>query len=152
MEILAAVAYGLIGSAVMSALLYLAAQASGGVRSGIRGIGSAIPAPPGGSLVPGASVHFAAGAVLAGLYALLGATWGPLSPGGLLALGLGVGLLRALAVSLVLALLAMGEEPLAFIREAGLAVGGVHVTGSLVYGLCVSALYGYTTIQPALMF
>lgn len=86
--------YGLIATAIMSAVLYLIGQLGTGAAARVKGIGSAIPTPAGGSQVPGAVVHIVAGVAFAYAFWGLGRAWAYLQPGQLVLLGAGMGVLR----------------------------------------------------------
>jgi hypothetical protein len=147
-----ALLFGAIATAIMSALLYGVGQAGGERMALVKGIGSAIPAPVGGSLTPGLVVHGAGGLFFALVYLWLGHAAGGLVPGQLLALGAGVGLLRGIATGLVLAALAFDQRPLEWMAQAGPGVGLVHTLAHVLYGLCVSALFGLLRVDALLSF
>ncbi|HEX9844729.1 MAG TPA: hypothetical protein VGC20_18350 [bacterium] len=151
MENLYPLLFGLIGTGLMSLVLALVSQ-SGGAAAQVKGIGSSIPTPVGGSQVPGAAVHIVGGIVFGYVYLGLGHSMGALVPASLLALGAGVGIVRGIAVSAVLGMLAFDQRPLERIQLAGAGVGTAHVLGNVLYGLVLSALYGLTRVDYLLSF
>jgi len=152
MENLYALLYGLLGTALMSFVLYGVQQAGGPSAANVRGIGSSVPTPHGGSLVPGAAAHIVAGALFGLVYLGLGHAWASLAPGSLLALGIGVGLVRGLAVTGVLSLLAFDQRPMERIQLAGAGTFVVHALGNVVYGLALAVLFGLSRVDSALAF
>ncbi|HKI99692.1 MAG TPA: hypothetical protein VKB51_14555 [bacterium] len=152
MENLYPLLFGLVGTGVMSLVLYAIGQAEGPTAAMVRGVGSSITTPVGGSLVPGGAVHIVAGIVFAYLYMGLGHAWAPLAPSLLVLLGLVVGLARGIAVSAVLGMLAFDQDPLGRMSLAGPGVGAIHVLGTLLYGLSLSLLYGFIPADRMLMF
>jgi hypothetical protein len=152
MEYLYALVFGLVGTGVMTLVLYLISQIGAQSVAQVKGIGSAIPTPSGGSLVPGTAVHIAVGLIFGLVYLALGRQFAYLVPGALLGLGAGVGFVRGIVVSIVLGLIAFDREPLNRMNEAGPAVGIVHVIGNVIYGLCVSVLFGLSAIDYAVAF
>jgi hypothetical protein len=151
MDALYPLLFGLVGTAVMSLVLYLLAQ-SGGALAGVRGVGSSVPTPMGGSQVPGAAVHIVAGVVFAYAYLGLGEALTPLAPGLLLLIGALVGVVRGIATSIVLGMLAFDQRPMERMALAGNAVGTVHVIGAILSGLSVSVLFGFSAVTPHLSF
>ena len=152
MEFLYAALFGLVATAVMTSLLYLVNQSGSEMGTLVKGIGSAVPTPAGGSQTPGVLVHVIAGLAFAYLYEALGRELALPQPGQMLALGDAVGIVRGIVVSAVLALLAFDQEPMEHMTRAGMGVGTVHVLGNVVYGLCVSALFGLTRVEYVLAF
>ncbi len=149
METLYALLFGLIATAVMTILLYGVGQSGVGSVASVKAIGSAIPTPSGGSLVPGALVYIAAGLLFGVDYLALGRYFAYnfeyLEIQALLGLGALVGIARGLAVSIVLGLIAFNQDPLARAVESGFWVGLWHVVGSVAYGLTLSILFGVST-------
>lgn len=152
MENLYALIFGLIGTGIMSLLLYLVGELGGVTGENVRGIGSSIPAPRGGSQIPGAMIHLAAGAGFGLLYLVFGGGYVWYSPAALLAFGAVTGIVRGIVVSCFLALIAFDQDPWDFMQRAGAAVGIWHVGGNVVYGLCVSLLFGLAKVDPNLGF
>ncbi len=152
MENLYALLFGLIGTGVMSLLLYLVGQSGGDALANVRGIGSSIPAPRGGSQIPGAIIHIAAGLGFGLIFLAVGNAYVWYSPAGLLGFGAVLGIVKGIVVSILLALIAFDQEPLDFMQRAGGAVGTWHVLGHVVYGLCLSVLFGLTRVVSGLAF
>jgi hypothetical protein len=144
--------FGLVGTGVMSLVLYLVGQAGGPTAAAVRGIGSSIPTPVGGSQAPGSAVHIIAGIVFGYVYMGLGHVWAPLVPGLLLALGVGVGIVRGIVVSAVLGMLAFDQDPLGKMSRAGFGVGLIHLIGTILYGLSLAVLYGFIPADAMLRF
>jgi len=149
MVYLAALLFGLIGTGVMSGVLYAIEQAGAPL---VRGIGSAIPAPQGGSLMPGTTVHVVGGLFFGLVYLWIGQALPGLVPWQLLLLGVGVGVLRAIVADLLLAMLAFDQDPLRWMAQAGAGVGSAHALGHVLYGLSVSVLFGLSQLAPQLSF
>ena len=151
MDIALALLFGLVATGAMSLLLRalqppLAAQ---GVP--VWGIGSAVPEPAGVGSAPGAVVYIVAG-LLAGLaYRYAGVALGWPVPG-LLGLAVVTGLLRGVAVSLVLTGLAAGQDPWANVRAAGPTAMTWHTVGHVVYGVALWLLFGLAGVPAALGF
>ena len=152
METLYALLFGLIATAVMTILLYVVGQTGVGSVASVKAIGSAIPTPSGGSLVPGALVYIAAGLLFGVVYLSLGRNFAYLEVQPLLGLGALVGIARGLAVSIVLGLIAFNQDPLAHAIGSGFWVGLWHVVGSVTYGLTLSILFGTTAVDFAVSF
>lgn len=152
MENLYPLLFGLIGTVVMTFVLYTAGQSGVGKAAMVKGVGSSIPTPVGGSLLPGAIVHVVAGILFGYVFWALGRAWAYLVPGELLALGVGVGIVRGVVVSIVLGLIAFDQRPLERMGEVGFGVGLTHVIGNVIYGLVVALLYGVTAVDFMLSF
>lgn len=152
MEALYPVLFGLIATLAMSLLLYAIGQSGAQGAEWVKGIGSSIPTPAGGSQVPGAAIHVIAGIVFAYVYALLGRQFAFQVPGQMIALGVVVGLVKGIVASLVLGMLAFDQDPMGRVSQAGLGVGIVHAVGHAVYGLLVSVLFGISGVEYVLSY
>lgn len=150
MDIVYALVFGLIATAVMSLVLFVLRSSGFPNAELVRGIASTVPCPSSGSEAPGVIVHLLAGMLLGLVYLLVGRNLGPVGAGGLLLLGLGVGLLRGLAASIVLTVLAADQDPWQKFLDAGMGVAFCHLVGNLVFGLALSVLYGVIRVEPLL--
>lgn len=151
-KIMMALLFGWIAAGVMSLLLF-AINKTGSLKSYlVKGIGSSIPTPQGGSMVPGFFIFLVTGAVTGLVYMLVGQEFRWFSPAGLLLFGAGLGLGRGLVTNGLLWMVAFDQAPKAHIVQAGGGVAAAHILGQVVYGLSLSALFGLSRIVDNLAF
>ena len=152
MTVIAALIIGLIGSGLMSLFLRTLARIGGQDAWPVFGVGSSIPTPTGGSLIPGTIGHLGAGMIFAYIYLALARQMTGMEPVDLLMLGGGVGILRGFAVSIFVALLAFDQAPLGHMIQAGPGPGIFHLVGNVIYGLLVSLMFGFSALEMAVAY
>lgn len=148
MEFLISLIFGLIASGIMSLFLLLIHNAD---QPGVHGIGSTVPRPDAWPKLTGPVVHFAVGMLMGLVYLALGGKFEP-SVGGLFVLGAIIGLLRGVVTSLVLTLIAVGENTMGRFRDAGPGVAAWHLVGNLLFGIALTVLFGVGGVVDILSF
>lgn len=137
---------GLLGGLAMELAMWLIAK--GGLAKGdmILALGSLLTKSRENAYRVGLIIHATAAIGFALVYTLLLFTLGytelPLS----LMLGLGVGVLHGLVVSLMLVWVVADRHPLEEFKEADLLVGLSHLAGHIVYGAVVGLVVGISPL------
>jgi len=137
---------GLVGGAAMEGGMALIARADWARGRMIEALGSLITKSRDNAFRVGAIVHFISAVGFAAVYAMLmimlGTTRLPLS----LMVGLVVGALHGVLVSLMLVWVVCESHPLPEFREAGLEVGLTHFVGHVAYGAMVGLVIGLSPL------
>lgn len=135
--ILTALVAGVLGGLVMEVVLWLIGRGGWAKADMIVALGSMFTKSRETAWRVGAVLHIISAIVFALIYTLLmhvlGATEMPWSA----ALGVGVGFLHGLIVSLGLVWVVAEQHPLEEFNEAGLAIGLSHIVGHVAYGAVV---------------
>ncbi len=137
---------GVLGGLAMEGVMWLIAR--GGLAKGdmILALGSLLTKSRENAYRVGLVVHATAAVGFALVYTLLMITLGythlPLS----LMLGLGVGVLHGLLVSLMLVWVVADRHPLEEFKEADLLVGLSHFAGHVAYGAVVGLAVGLSPL------
>ncbi len=150
MDYLYALLFGLIGTAVMTIVLRLVHSSGTESTLQVHAIGSTVPRTSDSS-APGVVIHILVGLAGGVIYMLIGNEY-LLYTGGLLLLGIGVGLLRGLVVSLLLTILAADQNPWERFLAAGTVPAIWHLIGNVLYGVSISVLFGITNVNWMLVY
>ncbi len=137
---------GILGGVAMQLVMWLIARAGLAKGDMILALGSLLSKSRDNAYRVGLVVHATAAVGFALVYALLLVTLGytrlPLS----LMLGLGVGVLHGLLVSLMLVWVVADRHPLEEFKEADLLVGLSHFAGHVAYGGMVGLVVGLSPL------
>ena len=137
-----ALAAGVIGGLAMEGAMWLISRAGLAKGDMILALGSLLTKTRENAYRVGLVIHATAAIGFALVYTLLMVTLGythlPLS----LMLGLGVGVLHGIIVSLMLVWVVADQHPLEEFKEADLLVGLTHFAGHVVYGGVVGLIVG----------
>jgi hypothetical protein len=133
---------GVLGGLAMEGAMWLIARAGLARGDMILALGSLLTKSRDNAYRVGLVVHATAAIGFAFVYTLLMVTLGythlPMS----LMLGLGVGVLHGLVVSLMLVWVVADRHPLEEFKEADLLVGLSHFVGHVAYGAVVGLIVG----------
>ena len=138
--LLTAVFAGLLGTAGMTLTLYSITRSGITNARMVFAVGSLMTRSRDSALTVGSVFHIILGLVFGILYTLAMLAF----PDGLtntqmIFVGLGLGFIHGLMVSMLLVAMVAEFHPLEEFREAGFAVGIAHLVGHMVYGLLVGA-------------
>lgn len=137
---------GVLGGVAMELVMWFIARAGLAQGDMILALGSLLTRSRENAYRVGLVVHATAAAGFALVYTLLMVTLGythlPLS----LMLGLGVGALHGLIVSLMLVWVVADRHPLEEFKEADLLVGLSHLAGHVAYGAVVGLVVGLSPL------
>jgi hypothetical protein len=135
--ILTALAAGVLGGLAMEGVLWIIGRSGWAKADMIVALGSMFTKSRESAWRIGAILHLVSAIAFAIVYTLLlialGATEMPWSA----ALGIGIGFLHGLIVSLGLVWVVAEQHPLEEFNEAGLAIGLSHIVGHVAYGAVV---------------
>ena len=137
---------GTLGGVAMEVAMWLIAKAGLAKGDMILALGSLLTKTRANAYRVGLVVHATAAIGFALVYTLLMVTLGytamPLS----MMLGLGVGIVHGLIVSLMLVWVVADRHPLEEFKEADLLVGLSHLAGHVVYGAVVGLVVGLSPL------
>lgn len=137
---------GVLGGVAMEFVMWLIARAGLAKGDMILALGSLLSKSRDNAYRIGLVIHATAAVGFALVYALLLVTLGytqlPLS----LMLGLGVGVLHGLLVSLMLVWVVSDRHPLEEFKDADLLVGLSHFAGHVAYGAVVGLVVGLSPL------
>ena len=137
---------GVLGGAAMEFVMWLIARAGLAKGDMILALGSLLSKSRDNAYRIGLVIHVTASIGFALVYALLLVTLGytrlPLA----LMLGLGVGVLHGLIVSLMLVWVVSDRHPLEEFKDADLLVGLSHFAGHVAYGAVVGLVVGLSPL------
>jgi uncharacterized membrane protein YagU involved in acid resistance len=137
---------GVLGGIAMEGVMLLIARAGLAKGDMILALGSLLSKSRDNAYRIGLVIHATAAVGFALVYALLLVTLGythlPLS----LMLGLGVGVLHGLLVSLMLVWVVSDRHPLEEFKDADLLVGLSHFAGHVTYGAVVGLIVGLSPL------
>ena len=144
--LLTALVAGVLGGAVMEGALWLIGRAGWAKADMLVALGSLLTKSRENAWRVGAVLHLISAIGFAMAYTLLmlklGLTHMPLS----MMLGLGVGVVHGLIVSLMLVWIVAEQHPLEEFNEATLAVGLAHLVGHVVFGGMVGLVVGISPL------
>ena len=144
--LLTALAAGLAGGAAMELAMWLITRRGWAKGNMIVALGSLFTKSRENAFRVGAVLHAISAVGFATVYTLammaLGLTHLPLS----MMLGLGLGFVHGLLVSLALVWIVSDQHPLEEFNEAGLAVGLSHLVGHVVFGAVVGVVVGLASL------
>jgi hypothetical protein len=137
---------GLLGGVAMELVMWMIGRACRARGDMILALGSLLTKSRENAYRVGLVIHATAAVGFALVYALLMVTLGythlPLS----LMLGLGVGVLHGILVSLMLVWVVSDHHPLEEFKEADLLVGLSHLAGHAAYGAIVGLIVGLSPL------
>lgn len=137
---------GVLGGLAMELVMWLIARAGLAKGDMILALGSLVSKSRENAYRVGLIIHATASIGFALVYTLLLVTLGytafPLS----MMLGLGVGVLHGLIVSLMLVWVVSDKHPLEEFKEADLLVGMSHFAGHVAYGAVVGLVVGLSPL------
>lgn len=137
---------GVLGGLAMEAVMWLIAR-GGNVRGDmILALGSLITKSRDNAYRVGFVVHATAAVGFALVYTLLMVTLGYTGMPNALMLGLGVGTLHGILVSLMLVWVVSDQHPLEEFKEADLLVGLSHMAGHVAYGGIIGLVVGISPL------
>ena len=137
---------GLVGGAAMEGVIALIGRADWARGNMIIALGSMITNTRENAFRVGAIVHAISAVGFAAVYAMLMIMLETTTLPGSLMLGLGVGALHGLVVSLMLVWVVCESHPLPEFREAGFEVGLSHFAGHVAYGAVVGLIIGLSPL------
>ena len=133
---------GVLGGLTMELVMWLIARAGLAKGDMILALGSLLTRSRANAYRAGLYIHVTAAMGFALVYVLLLVTLGYTHLPFSLMVGLGVGVLHGLIVSLMLVWIVAEKHPLAEFKDADLLVGLSHFVGHLVYGGTVGLVVG----------
>lgn len=133
---------GVLGGVAMEAVMWLITRTGWTRGNMIVAVGSLISRSRENAWRVGVAVHTAAAVFFAAAYVVLMITVDITTLPATLAVGLGIGFVHGLLVSLGLVWVVSDEHPLAEFRGADFAIGVSHLAGHLAFGLVVGLVVG----------
>ncbi len=133
---------GVLGGLAMELVMWLIARAGLAKGDMILALGSLLTKSRENAYRTGLYIHVTAALGFALVYTLLLVTIGYTQLPYSLAVGLGVGVLHGIVVSLMLVWVVADRHPLEEFKEADLLVGLSHFAGHIAYGGVVGAVVG----------
>lgn len=144
--LLTALVAGVLAGFAMEGVMWLIARAGLAKGDMILALGSLLTKSRDNAYRVGLVIHATAAVGFALVYTLLMVTLGytqlPMS----LMLGLGVGVLHGMVVSLMLVWVVADQHPLEEFKEADLLVGLTHLAGHVAYGAVVGLVVGLSPL------
>ena len=144
--LLTALVAGVLAGFAMEGVMLLISRAGLAKGDMILALGSLLTKSRDNAYRVGLVIHATAAVGFALVYTLLLVTLGythlPMS----LMLGLGVGVLHGLVVSLMLVWVVADQHPLEEFKEADLLVGLIHLAGHVAYGAVVGLVVGLSPL------
>ena len=144
--LLTSFAAGLLGGAAMELVMWLISRGGWAKGDMIVALGSLVTKSRENAFRVGAILHTISAVGFAAVYVMLmialGLTHLPQS----LMLGLGVGVLHGMLVSLMLVWIVSEQHPLQEFNEAGFAVGLTHFAGHVAFGGVVGFVVGLSPL------
>lgn len=137
---------GVIGGLTMELVMWLIARGGHVKGDMILALGSLITKSRDNAYRVGFIVHATAAIGFALVYALLMVTLGYTGMPNSLMLGLGVGTLHGILVSLMLVWVVSDQHPLEEFKDADLLVGLSHVAGHVAYGGVIGLVVGLSPL------
>lgn len=133
---------GLLGGLAMEGVMWLISRAGLAKGDMILALGSMLTKSRENAYRVGLVVHATAAVGFALVYALLMVTLGYTRMPSSLMLGLGVGIMHGILVSLMLVWVIADQHPLEEFKEADLLIGLSHFAGHVAYGAVVGVVVG----------
>jgi hypothetical protein len=141
-----ALAAGIIGGLAMEATMWLISRAGLAKGDMVLALGSLLTKTRENAYRVGLIIHATAAIGFALVYTLLMVTLGYTQMPMSLMLGLGVGTLHGIIVSLMLVWVVSDQHPLEEFKEADLLVGLSHFAGHVAYGGVVGLIVGLSPL------
>jgi len=133
---------GLVGTALMTGVMWFIHRSGWANADMIRAIGSLVTRRYEGSLLPGMLLHLAAGCIFAIPYLLIIRSVGADRLFEMVAISLAVGVFHGGAMIFVLLALVADTHPVERFRKAGAEVAWAHIVGHAAYGIGVGLMAG----------
>jgi hypothetical protein len=137
---------GVLGGLAMELVMWIIAKAGLAKGDMILALGSLLTKRREHAYRVGLIVHVSAAVAFGVLYALLMVTLGYTGLPRSMMLGLGVGVLHGLLVSLMLVWVVADQHPLEEFKDADLLVGLSHVAGHAAFGFVAGLVVGVSSI------
>lgn len=147
-SILETIVAGIVGTALMTALMTLVNHSGWARADMIRALGSLATRSYENSVLPGLVMHFAAGAILAFPYVFILSGLSLPAAAGSIAIGGLMGFVHGFVMSFILVAMVAEQHPVEQFQDAGFEVAAAHVIGHVTYGIGVAA----TTVLFAIDF
>lgn len=144
--LLTALVAGLLGGGAMELAMWLITRSGWAKGDMIVALGSLLTKSRENAYRVGLVLHAISAVGFALVYTLLMLVLGFTHMPGSMMLGLGVGFLHGLLVSLMLVWIVSEQHPLEEFNEAGLAVGLSHLAGHVAYGGVVGLVVGLSPL------
>ncbi len=144
--LLTSLAAGVLGGLAMEGAMWLIAKAGLAKGDMILALGSLLTKSRDNARRVGLVIHATAAIGFGLVYTLLMVTLGYTAMPISLMLGLGVGVLHGLLVSLMLVWVVADQHPLEEFKEADLLVGLSHLAGHVAYGAVVGLVVGISPL------
>ncbi|MCI0451427.1 MAG: hypothetical protein L0Z51_03420 [Candidatus Latescibacteria bacterium] len=136
------IAAGLVGTALMTGVMWFIHRSGWANADMSRALGSLVTRRYENSLLPGIAIHFAGGCVFAIGYLLIFRSLDLHSVRASVAVGTALGAFHGAAMSFILMALVAETHPVERFRTAGVEVAAAHVVGHLAYGMGVGLIAG----------
>ncbi|HXV14272.1 MAG TPA: DUF6789 family protein [Candidatus Krumholzibacteria bacterium] len=133
---------GLVGTALMTGVMWFIHRSGWANADMSRALGSLVTRRYENSLLPGIAIHFAGGCVFAIGYLLVFRSLDLNSIRASVAVGAALGAFHGAAMSFILMALVAETHPVERFRTAGVEVAAAHVVGHLAYGMGVGLVAG----------
>lgn len=140
--VLVAAVAGLIGAAGMAAVLFLFSRKGWTRANLIVALGSVVTRKSQNAFGVGITLHAVAGIVFAMVYTIIFAFFGLDHPLAILFVGLFLGFLHGIVMSLIIVVTLVLSEGDGEFKKVEFSAGPVHLIGHIVYGLLVGAVVG----------
>lgn len=140
--LITALVAGVLGGIAMEAVMWLITRAGWARGNMIVAVGSLVSRSRENAWRVGVIVHTIAAILFATAYVLLMIGVGLTTLPATLGVGLGVGFVHGLLVSLTLVWVVSEQHPLAEFRGADFAIGLSHLAGHVAFGLMVGLVVG----------
>jgi hypothetical protein len=133
---------GVVGTSLMTGVMWFIHRAGWANADMIRALGSLVIRRYERSLPPGLLLHFAAGCVFALPYLLIVRSVATGNLAEIVAVTVAIGLFHGAAMSFILMALVAESHPVERFRTAGVDVAAAHLAGHVAYGLGVGLAAG----------
>jgi hypothetical protein len=137
------IAAGIVGTALMTGVMWFIHRAGWANADMTRALGSLVTKRYENSLLPGVAMHFTAGCIFAIGYLLIFRSLDLQSIAASIAVGTALGAFHGAAMSFILMALVAETHPVERFRTAGVEVAAAHVAGHLAYGMGVGLVAGW---------
>ena len=133
---------GILGAGAMEVTMWLIARFGWATGNMLVALGSMVTKVRDGAARVGAALHAAAALFFSAVYVLLMLRLGAAGVPATFALGLGIGFLHGMVVSLLLVWVVAEHHPLAEFQGADFAIGLSHLAGHVAFGGVVGLVAG----------
>lgn len=137
------IAAGIVGTAMMTGVMWFIHRSGWANADMTRALGSLVTRRYENSLLPGIALHFTVGCIFAVGYLLIFRSLDLNSIRASIAVGTALGTFHGAAMSFILMALVAETHPVERFRQAGIEVAAAHVVGHLAYGMGVGLVAGW---------